>query len=59
MYLLDELMNMPYTSIGKIFGKDHATVIYCKNKVAGELKTNKLLETQVKDIKGLCGAKLD
>ena len=59
MYLLDELMNMPYTSIGKIFGKDHATVIYCKNKVASELKTNKLLETQVKDIKGLCGAKLD
>lgn len=59
MYLLDELMNMPYTSIGKIFGKDHATVIYCKNKVSSELETNKLLEVQIKDLKGLCGANVE
>ena len=59
MYLLDDMMNMPYTSIGKIFGKDHATVIYCKNKVISELKTNKMLEVQIKDIKGLCGSKVD
>lgn len=56
MYLLDELMHLPYTSIGKIFGKDHATVIYCKNKVISELETNKLLQVQIRDLKGLCGA---
>lgn len=53
MYLLDEIMQMPYTSIGKIFNKDHATVIYCKNKVAKQLETDKLLQVQIKDIKGL------
>lgn len=53
MYLLDEMMQMPYTSIGKIFNKDHATVIYCKNKVQKQLETDKLLQIQVKDIRGL------
>lgn len=57
MYLLDDLMHMPYTSIGKIFGKDHATVIYCKDKVARELKTDKLLQVHIKDLKGLCEIK--
>lgn len=57
MYLLDNMLEMPYTSIGKIFGKDHATVIYCKNKVDKLLKTDKLLQTQIKDIKDLCTTK--
>ncbi|MGN1258809.1 MAG: chromosomal replication initiator protein DnaA [Christensenellales bacterium] len=57
MYLLDEMLEMPYTSIGKIFNKDHATVIYCKNKVAKQIKTDKLMQTQVKDIKDLCTSK--
>lgn len=54
MYLLDNMLEMPYTSIGKIFGKDHATVIYCKSKIEKLLKTDKLLQTQIKDIKDLC-----
>ncbi len=57
MYLLDEMMQMPYTSIGKIFNKDHATVIYCKNKVIKQLESDKLLQVQVKDIKGLLESK--
>lgn len=57
MYLFDELLDMPYTSIGKFFNKDHATVIYCKNKVAKQMKTDKLLETQIKDIKDLLNIK--
>ncbi len=57
MYLLDNMLEMPYTSIGKIFNKDHATVIYCKNKIDKLLKTDKLLQTQVKDIKDLCMSK--
>ena len=54
MYLLDNMLEMPYTSIGKIFNKDHATVIYCKNKIDKLLKSDRLLQTQVKDIKDLC-----
>lgn len=57
MYLLDELIGMPYTSIGKMFGKDHATVIYCKNKVAQDLKTNKSLAVHIKDLKNMCNKK--
>lgn len=54
MYLLDEMIGMPYTSIGKLFGKDHSTVIYCKNKVAQDLKSDKNLATQIKDLKIFC-----
>ena len=54
MYLLDNMLEMPYTSIGKLFGKDHSTVIYCKNKVLQDLKKDKTLNTQIKDIKDLC-----
>lgn len=57
MYLLDNMLKMPYTSIGKIFGKDHATVIYCKNKVEKLLKTDKHIQMQIKDIKDLCTSK--
>lgn len=57
MYLLDELLQMPYTSIGKVFNKDHATVIYCKNKVIKQLETDKLLQVQIKDIRGLLDSK--
>lgn len=57
MYLLDNMLGMPNTSIGKIFNKDHATVIYCKNKIDKLLKSDKLLQTQIKDIKDLCMSK--
>ena len=57
IYLIDEMLEMPYTSIGKIFNKDHATIIYCKNKVQKLLKTDKLLQTQIKDIQDLCKSK--
>jgi len=57
MYLLDNMLQMPNTSIGKIFGKDHATVIYCKGKVDKLLKTDKRLQMQIKDIKDLCTSK--
>lgn len=57
MYLLDNMLEMPFTSIGRIFNKDHATVIYCKNKIERLEKTDKLLQTQIKDIKDLCQGK--
>lgn len=57
MYLLDNLLEIPYTSIGRIFNKDHATVIYCKNKIERLAKTDKVLQTQLKDITDLCKGK--
>lgn len=51
MYLITEIMNLPLESIGNIFGKDHATVIYAKNKVVEDMKKSKKLQTQINDLK--------
>ena len=57
IYLLNVLLGLPYTEIGKIFNKDHSTIIYCKSKVEKLLKTNKMTETQIKDLKTLITSK--
>jgi len=51
MYLITEFINMPLVSIGAIFDKDHATVIYAKNKVAEDMKSNQKLAVQINDLK--------
>ncbi|MBO4569783.1 MAG: chromosomal replication initiator protein DnaA [Clostridia bacterium] len=51
MFLISEFINIPLASIGAIFGKDHATVIYAKNKVAEDMKTNQKLAVQINDMK--------
>ena len=57
MYLISEYINMPLESIGNIFGRDHATVIYAKNKVADDIKTSKKLEIQINDMKQMIEGK--
>lgn len=53
MYLISEYITMPLSSIGDIFGKDHATVIYAKSKVEKDMKTNKKIEIQINDLKSM------
>ena len=57
MYLIAEFINMPLASIGAIFGKDHATVIYAKNKVSEDMKTNPKLSVQINDMKQMIKCK--
>ena len=57
MFLITEYINMPLESVGNIFGKDHATVIYAKNKVADDIKNSKKLEVQINDIKHMIEGK--
>lgn len=57
MYLITEFINIPLESVGNIFGKDHATVIYAKNKVADDIKTSKKLEIQINDLKQMIEGK--
>jgi len=57
MYLISEYMSLPLESIGNIFGKDHATVIYAKNKVIDDMKKSKKLEIQINDIKQMIEGK--
>ena len=57
MYLITEFLNIPLESIGNIFGKDHATVIYAKNKIADDIKKSKKLEVQINDLKQMIEGK--
>lgn len=57
MYLISEYMSLPLESIGNIFGKDHATVIYAKNKVIDDMKKSKKLEIQINDLKQMIEGK--
>ena len=57
MYLITEYLNIPLESVGNIFGKDHSTVIYAKNKVAEDIKKYKKLEVQINDLKQMIEGK--
>ena len=57
MYLCTELLNIPLETIGNMFGKDHATVIYAKNKIIEDMKASKKLEIQINDIKQMIEGK--
>ena len=57
MYLVSEYMNIPLEAVGNIFGKDHATVIYAKNKVLEDMKKSKKLEIEIHDLKQMIEGK--
>ena len=57
MFLIAEFINMPLASIGSIFGKDHATVIYAKNKVAEDIKKSPKLAVQINDMEQMIKCK--
>lgn len=57
MYLMTELLNIPLESIGNVFGKDHSTVIYAKNKVVEDMAKSKKLEVQINDLKQMIEGK--
>ncbi len=57
MYLIAEYINIPLDSIGNIFGKNHATVIYAKSKIAGDMKKSKKLEVEITDLKKMIEGK--
>lgn len=51
IYLITDMMNLPLVTVGsKIGGRDHATVIYARDKVAEQMKTDGKLATDIKDI---------
>ena len=51
MYLCRTLTNLSLPKIGEIFGgKDHTTVLYAYNKIAGEMKERRELYNQVTEV---------
>ncbi len=52
IYLITDMMNLPLAAIGeRIGGRDHATIIYARDKIADLIKTDDTLKTQINDIK--------
>ncbi|MDY6367079.1 MAG: chromosomal replication initiator protein DnaA [Clostridia bacterium] len=53
MYLITDMMSLPLDTIGKKMGKTHATVIYSRDKVAEQMKSDNKLSTEISDIKNM------
>ena len=50
-----DLLDLPLTSIGSIFGKkDHTTVIHAREKISEKIKENNRIKVIVSDIKSMC-----
>lgn len=54
MYIINDLLDLPLTSIGAIFGgRDHTTVIHARDKVSDLIKSNNRIKIAVADIKSM------
>ena len=54
IYLIYDMMGVPLASIGSYFGgKDHTTIIYARDKIEELIKTDNLLNKQIKDIRNM------
>ena len=54
MYVITELLDLPLTSIGHLFGgRDHTTVIHAREKISNDIKNNNRLKVIVNDIKNM------
>lgn len=53
-YLITELLSVPLFSIGKFFGgRDHSTVVYARDKIAEQVKTDPEMQRIIGDIKNM------
>ena len=51
-YLITEMMSLPLVTVGKSMGgRDHATIIYARDKIAEQIKNDDKLRVQINDIK--------
>ena len=51
MYLVLDMMSLPQLTIGKIFGRDHATVNYTRDKISEQIEVDTKLAIEINDIK--------
>lgn len=54
IYLINELTNIPLSSIGSYFGgREHTTVMYARDKITALITTDAKIRTAVNDIKAM------
>ena len=52
IYLINDMLDMPLTAIGAIFGgRDHTTIMHARDKITTQIQTNPHIKTLVGDIK--------
>ena len=52
IYLINEILEMPLVSIGKLFGgRDHTTIMHSRDKISDELKTSPKMKSFISEIK--------
>lgn len=52
VYLINDMLNIPLTAIGALLGgRDHTTIMYARDKIEGQIKTNAHIRTLVNDLK--------
>ena len=51
MYLILDMMTLPQETVGELFGRDHSTVIYARDKIDQRMKTDEKLSIEINDIK--------
>lgn len=53
-YLITDMLSLPLVTIGqKMGGRDHATVIYARDKVAEQIKTDRKLAVEINDLRNM------
>lgn len=53
IYLITELTDLPLTSIGSYFNKDHTTIMHARDKISAEIKNDQRLKTISQDLKNM------
>lgn len=52
IYLINDMLNIPLTAIGALFGgRDHTTIMHARDKIGNQVKINPHVRTLVNDIK--------
>ena len=52
VYLINDMLNIPLTAIGALLGgRDHTTIMYARDKIEGQIKSNAHIKTLVNDLK--------
>ena len=51
IYLILDMMSLPQLTVGNLFGRDHTTVIYARDKIDSQMKMDNKLSVEVNDIK--------
>ncbi|MGI6105252.1 MAG: chromosomal replication initiator protein DnaA [Raoultibacter sp.] len=50
LYLCRQMLEIPYDSIGKSFGRDHSTVMYSVNNVEKKIKENREVKEEIETL---------